>query len=110
LTDIVLESNSMLKIAGEQTIATAGDLHKTLIEYLDRGQAMALDLSEIRVCDTAALQLIYGLCRSAVERKQRFQITAVSAAVAETVAALGLALPGFAAGEVGELRAIDGGI
>jgi anti-anti-sigma regulatory factor len=92
LTDTVLESNSLLKIAGEQTIATTGELHKMLTEHLDRGLAVALDLSEIRVCDTAALQLIFALCRSAVVRKQRFGITAVSPAIAETVAALGLAL------------------
>ena len=110
MTDIVVEANSLRKIAGEQTIANAGELHKMLTGYLDPGQAIALDLSGIHVCDTAALQLIFALFRSAVERKQRFRITAVSPAVAETVAALGLALPAFAAGEVRELRAIDGGI
>jgi anti-anti-sigma regulatory factor len=83
-------AESSLKITGEQTIRTADELHKTLAGHLDRGLAVVVDLSEIIECDTAALQLIYALRQSAVQRKQRFHITAVSPAIAETAAALGL--------------------
>jgi len=84
------DAGARLKITGEQIIRTADELHKMLADYLDRGVPVGVDLSEVGQCDTAALQLIYALRRSAVERKQRFQITAVSAAITETAAALGL--------------------
>jgi anti-anti-sigma factor len=79
-----------LKITGEQTIRTADELHKVLAEHLDRCVDVDVDLSEVDACDAAALQLIYALRQSAVQRKQRFHITAVSPAVTETAAALGL--------------------
>jgi len=84
------EEGIPLKITGAQTIRTADELQKMLADYRDRGPAVDVDLSEIDECDAAAVQLIYALRRSAVERKQRFQITAVSAAITETAAALGL--------------------
>jgi anti-anti-sigma factor len=85
-------ADAPLKIRGEQTIRTADDLHKLLAEYLDRAPAVVLDLSEVHECDTAALQLIYALRQSVVQRKQRFGIAAVSPAITETAASLGLRL------------------
>lgn len=79
-----------LKIMGEQTIRTADELHEALAQYLDRGLDVVVDLSEVDECDTAGLQLIYALRQSAVQRKQRFHITAVSPAITETATALGL--------------------
>jgi anti-anti-sigma regulatory factor len=84
------DAGAPLKITGEQTIRTADQLHKLLAEHLDRGVDFLLDLSEVVECDAAALQLIYALRQSAVQRKQRFQITSVSPAITETAAALGL--------------------
>ena len=89
MSDTVLNA-APLKISGEQTIRTAGELHQALAEHLDRGLAVAMDLSEVGECDTAALQLIYAFRRSMAQRHQRFHITAVSPAIAETAAALGL--------------------
>ena len=84
------DAGAPLKITGEQTIRTADDLHESLAQYLDRGLDVVVDLSEVDECDTAALQLIYALRQSAIQRKQRFHITAVSPAITETAAALGL--------------------
>jgi anti-anti-sigma regulatory factor len=84
-----------LKITGEQSIRTADELHTAFAEYLDRGLDVVLDLSEVDECDTAALQLIYALRQSAVQRKQRFHITAVSPAITWTAAALGLHIEAF---------------
>lgn len=84
------DAGAPLKITGEQTIRTADELQKILADYLDRGLDVGVDLSEVDECDTAALQLIYALRQSAVERQQRFQIMAVSPAITETAAALGL--------------------
>jgi anti-anti-sigma regulatory factor len=79
-----------LTITGAQSIRTAGELHKTLADYLNRGLAVVVDMSMLDECDTAALQLVYALRQSAVQRKQRFEVTAVSPAMIETAAALGL--------------------
>jgi anti-anti-sigma regulatory factor len=110
------EAQSPLKITGQQTIRTADELRKALAEYLDRSLAFVLDLSEVNVCDTAALQLIYALRQSALQRKQCFQITAVSPAITETAAALGLRIegitavgPAIAEGDC-EVAGIDNGI
>jgi len=85
-------NDTALKISGEQTIRTAEELHKELADYLEQSSAVLLDLSDVDECDTAALQLIYSLRQAAIERKQRFEIIAVSPAVTETAAALGLRL------------------
>jgi anti-anti-sigma regulatory factor len=86
------DAGAPLKITGEQTIRTADELHEALAQYLDRGLDVVVDLSEVNECDAAALQLIFALRQSAVQRKQRFHITAVSPAIAGTAAALGLDL------------------
>jgi anti-anti-sigma factor len=85
-------NDTALKISGEQTIHTADELHKELAGYLAQSEAVIVDLSGVDECDTAALQLIWALRRSATERKQRFEITAISPAITETAAALGLPL------------------
>jgi len=92
VNDTSLTAIAPLKISGEQTIHTADELHKALSDALHQSPAVVVDLSGVDECDTAALQLIYSLRRSAVERKQRFEITAVSPAITETAAALGLRL------------------
>ena len=86
------DADTPLKITGEQTIRTADGLHKVLSEYLDRGGAVVVDLSEVQVCDAAALQLLYALRQSAVQRKQRFHITAISPAIIDAGEALGLCM------------------
>jgi anti-anti-sigma regulatory factor len=83
-------SDTVFKSSSLQTIRTVDELHKALTDYLDRSPAVAVDLSEVEECDTAALQVIYALRESAIRRRRWFQITAVSAAVTETAAALGL--------------------
>jgi anti-sigma B factor antagonist len=81
-----------LQISGEQTIHTADELHKELADYLAQSEAVIVDLSGVDECDTAALQLICALRLSTIERKQRFEIIAISPAITETAAALGFRL------------------
>ena len=92
-----LEADVALEISGAQTIQTSEVLHKALAEYLDQSLTLVLDLSGVDECDAAALQLIYALRQSAVQRKQRFLITAASPAITETAAALGLRIEGLTA-------------
>jgi anti-anti-sigma regulatory factor len=112
-----LAAEVALKISGEQTIQTSGALHKTLAEYLDRGLPLVLDLSEVDECDAAALQLIYALRQSAVQREQPFRIQAASPAITETAAALGLRIEDLTAAcepavvnDAGEMEGSNRGI
>ncbi|WP_321478221.1 STAS domain-containing protein [uncultured Paludibaculum sp.] len=111
------DAGAPLKIMGEQTIRTADEMHKAFAEYLDRGIAVVVDLSEVDECDAAALQLIYALRQSAIQRGQRFRIAALSPAITDTAAALGLHIetlmtgyePAAADGDC-EVAEIDNGI
>ena len=84
------DTSVRLQLTGEQTIRTAGELHEALAHNLERGLDMVVDLSGVDVCDAAALQLIFATHHSAVQQNQLFRIEAVSPAVADTAAALGL--------------------
>lgn len=75
---------------GEWSIGNAEELRQLLMESLTRGPDVILDLSGVQACDTAVLQLICSVRKSAVERRRRFQIAALSPAVEEAAAALGL--------------------
>jgi anti-anti-sigma regulatory factor len=107
----------VLKIIGGLSIGAAGALHKALDGYLGRGSDLVLDLSAVHECDTAALQLIYSLRRTASQRKQRFDIAVVSPEIQNIATALGLAIgeltsadcPGSADADSGS-RSIDRGI
>ena len=86
------EAGVPLKINGEQTIQTSDALQQALAEYLERGLPVVLDLSDVHTCDTALLQLIYAMRRSAVQRERAFHVTGLSPAVTATAAALGLCI------------------
>ena len=81
-----------LMISGEQTIRNANELLGQLKEFMDQGRAAVVDLSGVSACDTAALQLICALRQYAVERNRTFRISAVSPAIGEAAAAIGLHL------------------
>ena len=82
-----------VKIDGELSIRNADELHKIFAGTLDPGLDVVVDFAEVQTCDTAALQLICSLHKTAVQRGQRFQIAALSPAIEATAAALGLAIP-----------------
>ena len=74
--------DGLLKISGELTIAEATDFHRSLVEHLR--PELIVDLSGVTACDTTGLQLIFALQQSGAE------LSAISPAIKETAAALGL--------------------
>ncbi len=81
-----------LKITGEQTIRNSDALYRSLVESLDGGASLVVDLSEVQECDAVLLQLLYATRRSALERGRGFRIATMSPAVREEAIALGLDL------------------
>ena len=84
-----------VKVEGELSIRNADGLRALFAESLERSHDLALDLSGIRTCDAAGLQLIWSLRRSAVERGRRVRTSRVSAVIESTAAALGLPIQEF---------------
>jgi anti-anti-sigma regulatory factor len=96
------EPDGPLKITGELNIRTLDQLHQTLTRHLGRGQDLVVDLSGVPECDTAALQLFCALSKSG------FDIVAVSPAIREIAAGVGLRVEDI--GGRSDARGIDGGI
>ena len=76
------------------TIAYAEEIRQILLASLEAKGEIAWDLSAVRVCDTAGVQLICAAMRTARQAGQRVRIAAISTAVAETAAALGVTIEG----------------
>jgi anti-anti-sigma factor len=87
------ESGHRLKLTGRLDIRQADKLQKALQDFTNGDANSIIDLSGVEVSDTAALQLLIS-ARITLERAgRRLQLAAVSSAVKEASAALGLALP-----------------
>jgi anti-sigma B factor antagonist len=95
-----VETN-LMSIAGDLTIAASAALRESLADRLIRGEDVVLDLSGVDCCDASGLQLLWSLRKSADERNVRVRLSAISPAVREAAAALGLRL--------GELAQEDAG-
>lgn len=74
------------KVEAELSIRNSEEIRRLFMDAV--GQV--LDLSGVVDCDAAAFQLIYSLRKTAVQRGQYFQISALSSAIETTAAALGL--------------------
>jgi ABC-type transporter Mla MlaB component len=53
--------NAVVSIAGLATIDTAASIHRLMIEALDRGRSIVVDISGISQCDVTFLQLLTSL-------------------------------------------------
>ena len=85
-----------LALAGALDTYTAAGLKDTLEAALGERAEMTLDLAQVESCDFSTLQLIAAARRSAGEAGKPFAIAAVSGAVAQTCAALGISLDAVA--------------
>lgn len=111
-----VQSNGQLRITGELSIKTMIALHQALSDHAGRGSDLVLDLSAVHECDTAALQLIYSLRRTAAEGRKCFRIADASPEIEEIAAGLGLRIKelhsdGISPGDPGSgSRGTEGGI
>jgi anti-anti-sigma regulatory factor len=87
------ESGQVLKIAGALGIGAGGELRNALRDFVCGSPRPIIDLSEVDVCDTAALQLLCSAGKTAERSGKPFELAGLSPAVRTTSAALGLPLP-----------------
>ena len=92
-----------MKITADLNIATAAELRDVLIEQLDRGSDMVLDLSEATGCDAAAFQILFALGKSAAAQHRVCRIEAASDAVKKKAEILGIRLEDLVKGAGREL-------
>jgi len=79
------------RFAGEWNITNAEELRARFVAFLASGGDVALDLGGVESCDTAALQLLCSLRRTAKERGVRVRLLELPPAIVELARALGLA-------------------
>ncbi len=83
---------SALRLEGEWTIANAEELHQFFQTHVTRSPKVVLDLHGVQACDTAALQLICSLSKTAALGGRPFRIDRPSPAVESAASALGLSI------------------
>ena len=81
---------SRLPIEGEMTIYRAAELKETLVEAIDRGAQLEIDLSAVTEVDTAGVQLLVLARKLAQSKQQELRLTAHSPAVLEAIELLNL--------------------
>jgi phospholipid transport system transporter-binding protein len=89
-----------IELAGNLDIGRAAELRTPLVEALEATHALELELSRVERADTAGLQLLLALARSARERGIAIRWSAPSKPLVETAQRLGLSAAlgsGFAA-------------
>ena len=82
-----------LVLTGELTITTAGELKDTLLGALDAAdddEGLALDLAAVEEIDTAGLQLLLTLRRTAAESRTPFRLVDPSERVTSVLQIVGL--------------------
>lgn len=94
---IELPSAGPLRAAGTLDIYAAAELRDALARALRERPELAVDLSAVESCDFTAIQLLCSARRSARQAGKPFAATALSAAVVEACASLGLSPETFSA-------------
>jgi anti-anti-sigma factor len=90
--EIARQDESVLQLQGDMHISDLEELRGALIRTLKAGPAMVLDLSGVDRCDTASLQILYSLRRSAERDGKELSIFGLSTAIREAGASLGFSL------------------
>ena len=80
----------VLALTGELSIYQAQELKKTLLDAVQPGATLALDLSGVTALDTAGVQLLLLAQRTAQARQGDVRVTQPSAPVREVLALLRL--------------------
>ncbi|HMD71381.1 MAG TPA: STAS domain-containing protein [Bryobacteraceae bacterium] len=89
------ESEWEISIAGQATLASAGELKAVLLEWLAAGKHLRLDLGAVEDIDIPHMQLLLAAAREAAGRGVQIACRASSAAAAAARDAGFAQIPGF---------------
>jgi len=84
--------DGLVKLRGDLHISNAEDLRKALIVELASTSALVLELSEVDSCDSASLQLLCSLKKSAEACGKVVSVTGQSTAMVDTCSMIGFPL------------------
>jgi anti-anti-sigma factor len=90
--EILRGDQGIVRAIGDLHISDAEELRSCLLCELKAAPELILDLSGVDSCDTASFQLLCSLRKSAERDGREFHISALSAAMREAGAVLGLSL------------------
>ena len=86
------DATGVLKIAGTLDIEGANSLREALLDCFLHQSEVTLNLSEVDICDTAALQVLLAAQKRAAVIGKAFRIYEAPSSVTDTAIALGLAM------------------
>jgi len=91
--DVSRIDGELVQLRGEMHISDGEEIRLALAaELAASSSTLVLRLSEVERCDTASLQLLFSLQKSAARDGKSFRIEAPSAAVSEASTSLGISL------------------
>jgi anti-anti-sigma regulatory factor len=94
--EILQQPDGSVRLQGALHISEVEELRSALLGELASAAKLTLDLSGVESCDTASFQLLCSFQKSAREKNKEFHISALSVAMREAAATLGLSLEDFA--------------
>ena len=90
--EISRTNDGVVCLGGDLHISDAAELRSALLRELASTPDLVLDVSGVDSCDTASFQLLCSLRKNAERDGKEFCISALSAAVLEASAVLGLSV------------------
>ena len=90
--EILRQDDGVVCARGDLHISEVDELRNALLRELAAAPSLILDLSSVDSCDTASFQLFCSLRKSADKDGKDLRISALSAAMREASAILGLSM------------------
>jgi anti-sigma B factor antagonist len=90
ITAMVQQGTLRLGLAGSLDIATTDQLETVVIDALDRGVGIVVDLSELAVCDSTGLGALVRLHRRATAAGRELRLGSPRPHVADLLAMTGI--------------------
>jgi anti-anti-sigma factor len=84
------EEQSVIRLTGELDLYGAVPARNFLIDHLQKGNGLDLDLSGVTTCDTAGLQLLLSAQSTVASQGKLFAIRSNSPAIQECARVLGI--------------------
>jgi anti-sigma B factor antagonist len=75
------------------TIYEVTEIHKKILSLMEKESNLQIDLSQVTECDTAGIQLLCSILRTAQKKGETITIHPFSRAIQDTARNIGIELP-----------------